>query len=164
MIGQCHAKGKGERTQAGKSVDTVNVHGAGTADTLSATAAESEGGVELVLDSDQGVEHHGAGLVKVEGVALHARLVAGSIGVPSVDVESLDLAVGVLCGLVDGRSLVGRENGSRGADGLSTALDGSLARLDGGGHGAAEHHAGRNARGSHSERHGCGGLCAWSGD
>jgi hypothetical protein len=91
-----------EHTQAGKSVDTVNVHCAGTADTLSAGSAESKSRVQLVLDSDQSVQHHGAGLVEVEGVALHLGLVAGLVGVPSVDVEGLDLAVGVLEGLLDG--------------------------------------------------------------
>ena len=159
MIGQCHAKGKGERTQAGKSVDTVNVHGAGTADTLSAGSAESKSGVQLVLDSDQSIQHHGTGLVEVESVALHARLVAGGIGVPSVDVEGLDLAVLVLCGLSDGRCLLGREDGAGGTDGLGAAGERSLARLDGRGHGAAEHHAGRNARCGHSERHDGGGVC-----
>jgi hypothetical protein len=91
-----------EHTQAGKSVDTVNVHGAGTADTLSAGSAESKSRVQLILDSDQSIQHHRTGLVEVEGVALHAGLVAGSIGVPSVDVEGLDLAVLVLERLLDG--------------------------------------------------------------
>lgn len=147
-------RGRSKRTQAGKGVDTVNVHGAGTADALSARASEGQSGVELVLDADQGVEHHGTRLVQVERVALHARLVAGGVGVPSVDVERLDLAVGVLCGLLDRRRLVGRKRRSGGAEGLGAAGDGALAGLDGRGHGPAEH-ARRNARRCQSERHGC---------
>lgn len=38
--------------QASKSVDTVNVHGTGTTDTLSARSSESKSGVELILDLD----------------------------------------------------------------------------------------------------------------
>jgi hypothetical protein len=96
-----------KHTQAGESVDTVNVHGAGTADALSAGSAEGKSRVQLILDSDQSIQHHGTGLVEVEGVALHLGLVAGGVGVPSVDVEGLDLAVLVLCGLLDGRCGLG---------------------------------------------------------
>lgn len=78
-------------TQAGQGVDAVNVHRARSADTLSATSAECEGRVDLVLDANEGIEHHGAGLVQVQGVGLHPWLLRRLIGVPSVDVESLDL-------------------------------------------------------------------------
>jgi len=78
-------------TQAGQGVDAVNVHRAGSADTLSATSAECEGRVDLVLDADEGIEHHGSGLVQVQGVGLHPWLLGRLIWVPSVDVESLDL-------------------------------------------------------------------------
>ncbi len=42
-------------TQAGQGVGSVDVHGAGTADTFSAAATEREGRVDLVLDADQRV-------------------------------------------------------------------------------------------------------------
>jgi len=44
----------------GKSVGALNVHGAGSADTLAAGATEGEGGINLVLNLDQGIEHHGS--------------------------------------------------------------------------------------------------------
>ena len=77
--------------KAGKGVDAINVHGARTADTLTARSSEGERGVDLVLDLDQGVEDHWSGLVEVEGVVLQARLLRGSVGVPSVDLEGLQL-------------------------------------------------------------------------
>ncbi len=83
----------GSRTQAGKGVGAVNVHGTAAADALSAAAAEGQGGVELVLDADQGVEDHGARLVEVEGVALHAGLLGGCVGVPAVDLEGLEVGL-----------------------------------------------------------------------
>jgi hypothetical protein len=50
----------------GEGVGTANVHGAGTANTLAAGATEGEGGVDLVLDLDQGIEDHGAAVVHVD--------------------------------------------------------------------------------------------------
>jgi len=49
----------------GEGVGTANVHGAGTANTLTAGATEGEGGVDLVLDLDEGIEDHGAAVVHV---------------------------------------------------------------------------------------------------
>lgn len=69
----------------------VNVHGAAAANTLTATPAERQGRIELVLDADKGIQHHGASLVEVDGVALHARLLGGRVGVPAVDLERLHL-------------------------------------------------------------------------
>lgn len=46
-----------DAAEAGEGVDAVDVHGTRAADALSARAAEGEGGVDLVLDADQGVEH-----------------------------------------------------------------------------------------------------------
>ena len=79
----------GQHTQAGQGVDTVNVHRTATADTLSATSPESQSGVHLVLDADQRIQHHRAGLVQVQRVSLHLRLLGGLIGVPAVDMEGL---------------------------------------------------------------------------
>lgn len=76
-------------TQAGQRVHAVDVHSAAAANTLSATPAESQGWVQLVLDPYQGVEHHGPGLVQVESVGLHARLLGGRVWVPPVDLEGL---------------------------------------------------------------------------
>jgi hypothetical protein len=89
-----------DAAQAGQCIDSVNVHGAAATDALSAAPSEGQSRVDLVLDSDQGVQHHRSGLVEVERVALHARLRRGLIGVPSVDLEGLDL-----CILLDRRGL-----------------------------------------------------------
>ena len=44
---------------------------------------ESEAGVHLILDLDEGVEHHGATVVEVHLVLLHPRLVSRLFWVPS---------------------------------------------------------------------------------
>jgi len=80
-------------TQAGKSVDTVDVHGARTANTFTARSPESQGRVEFVLYPDESVEHHGSGLVQVEVVGGHLGLLTGLVRVPTVDLESLHLGV-----------------------------------------------------------------------
>lgn len=64
----------GNTAQAGQGVDTVDVHGARTADTLTTTPPEGKGRVHLVLDTDERIQHHGSGLVQVEGVCLHLGL------------------------------------------------------------------------------------------
>lgn len=101
-------------TQAGEGVDTVNVHGTRTADSLTAGSAEGQSRVNLVLYPDKSVQHHGAGLVEVELVALHVGLLARLVRVPAVDLEGLH--VGVLGGnrvdilsRLDGR--IGASNG-----------------------------------------------------
>lgn len=50
----------------GKSVGALNVHGAGPANSLAAGATESKGGVNLVLDLDQSIEHHGSTRVHID--------------------------------------------------------------------------------------------------
>lgn len=91
-----------DSAQASKSVLSVDVHGAATADTLTATSSKCQGRVELVLDSDKGIENHRSSLVEVQRVGLKTGLLAGSIGVPSVDLEGLHLGLGLLGRLTDG--------------------------------------------------------------
>lgn len=76
-------------TQASQGVLAVDVHGTTATDTLTATSSESQGRVDLVLDTDESIQDHGSSLVQVDGVGLHARLFARGIGVPSVDLEGL---------------------------------------------------------------------------
>lgn len=76
-------------TQASQSVHTVNVHRATSANTLTAAAAERQRGIDLILDADERIQHHRPRLVQIQSVCLHARLLLGTIGIPSVDVESL---------------------------------------------------------------------------
>lgn len=141
-------------TQASQGVGAVDVHGTRAADTLSAAAAEGEGRVDLVLDADEGVENHGAGLVKIEGVGLHLGLLGGLVGVPAVDLEGLEV------GLLGSRVVL-----LGGVGELGHAAEG---RRGGGGHakrrprggGAQESRSGR-AESGHCRRRrlrgGCGG-------
>lgn len=46
-----------DSAKAGKGVLTVNVHGARSADTLTARTTESEGGVDLILNFDESIEN-----------------------------------------------------------------------------------------------------------
>jgi len=91
----------GNSAQTSKSVLSVDVHGATTTDTLTATSSEGQSRVELVLDSDEGIENHRSSLVKVQSVGLKTRLLAGGIGVPSVDLERLEVGIRVLGRLAD---------------------------------------------------------------
>ena len=50
----------GDLRQAGQTVLAIDVHGARTADTLTASSSEGEGVIDLVLDLEQGVEDHRA--------------------------------------------------------------------------------------------------------
>lgn len=102
----------GVHTQASKSVLSVDVHGAATADTLTATSSEGQSRVDLVLDSNKGIENHRSGLVEVQSVGLETGLLAGSIRVPSVDLEGLHLGVRLLGRLAD-RGHRSSEDGSR---------------------------------------------------
>lgn len=93
-------------TQACQSVHAVDVHRTATADTLSATPAEGQGRVQLVLDPHQRVEDHGPGLVEVESVSLHPGLLGRLVRVPSVDLEGfharcLGSGAGAGIGLLD---------------------------------------------------------------
>lgn len=114
-------------TQAGQSVDTVDVHGARTADTLTAGSPEGQGRVEFVLNTDERIEHHGSGLVEVEIVGLHLGLLARLIRVPAVDLEGLHL------GLLGGSRLNGRIGASEGrAEGRARCCEQSRSGAEGG--------------------------------
>jgi hypothetical protein len=117
---------RGNAAQAGQGVDTVDVHGAATADTLTTTPPEGKGGVNLVLDADERIQHHRAGLVQVERVRLHLGLRGRLVRVPSVDVEGLCLRILLGLGLVLGRCLALRRNLAGGfwVDGLGDLRDG----------------------------------------
>lgn len=67
--------------ETGERVDTVNVHGAATADTLTAGATEGQRRVDLVLDLKKGVQNHGARLVQIDIVGLHLGLLTRVLGV-----------------------------------------------------------------------------------
>lgn len=54
--------------EAGEGVGAVDVHGAGTADSLAAGAAEGEGWVLLVFDFDECVEDHWAAFFEIDWI------------------------------------------------------------------------------------------------
>jgi len=130
-------------TQAGKGVGAVDVHGTAAANALTATTAEGQGRVQLVLDAQQGVQNHGAGLVKVKGVALHARLLGRLVRVPAVDLEGLEPGLlarrsGLLGGVgdlghaADSGSGAGGDGGAQGRPRRSSAQQEGRRRADGG--------------------------------
>lgn len=94
-------------TQASKSVDSVNIHGARSANAFSAGSAESKSWVDLVLNANERIQHHRSGLVEIQGICLHLWLLRWSVWVPSVDVEGLGLCVFAWCWLGDGAGLGG---------------------------------------------------------
>lgn len=77
----------GDSAQACQGVLAVDVHGTASTNALSAAPPEGQRRILLVLDLDQGVQDHGAGLVEVDGVGLQPRLLGRGIRVPSVDLE-----------------------------------------------------------------------------
>jgi len=64
----------GDAAQASKSIDTINVHGTASTDTLSATSSKGQGGINLILDSYQSIQHHRTRLVQIQRICLHVRL------------------------------------------------------------------------------------------
>lgn len=82
-----------QHTQAGQSVDSINVHRAASADTLAAAPPEGQGGIDLVLYADQRIQHHRARLLQIQLVRLHLGLLGRLVGVPAVDMEGLHLRV-----------------------------------------------------------------------
>ena len=79
-----------DTAEAGKSVTAVDVHGARTADTLTARTTESDGRVVLGLDVDQSIKNHGADLGGVDVEALETGLSIG-LRIESVDLENLSV-------------------------------------------------------------------------
>lgn len=104
------AGGRIDLGEAGKAVAAVDGHGTGAADALAAGAAEGEGGVDLVLDLDEGVEDHGAALVEVDLVVLELGL-GWVVWVPAVDGEGLGFGGGGGAGLGFGGEGAGEGGG-----------------------------------------------------
>jgi len=91
-----------DSAQTSKCVNAINIHRATPADPFSATPSECQGRVDLVLDSNQGIQHHWSRLVQIQCVTLHAGFGRWLIWVPAIDVECLDLGVGLVCGILRG--------------------------------------------------------------
>lgn len=123
-----------DAAETGEGVLAINVHGTRPTDTLSARAPESESGVYLVLDLDEGIEHlratrvsegkaracmgtcHGSGLVEVDGVGLEGRFLFWLVWVLAQDESvhvgqegetdpAVDLELLHQCGFLDGHCM-----------------------------------------------------------
>ena len=88
-------------TKTCQCVDSVNVHGAASANTLTTTPPKGQSRVHLVLNPDECIQHHGSGLVQVQSVRLHLGLGCGLVRIPAVDVESLHFGIFGGRGLLD---------------------------------------------------------------
>jgi len=84
--------------EASQGVDTANVHGARATNAFAARPPEGQGWIHLIFDLDESVQDHGAALVQVHVVLLHAWLVARLLWVPSVN-GKLFVPLRLLCGL-----------------------------------------------------------------
>ena len=73
---------------AGERVRAVDIHGARAADPFAARAAECHGGIDLVFDLDERVEHHGPAGVEVHLIGVGARILV-VVGIPAIDLEAL---------------------------------------------------------------------------
>lgn len=72
---------------AGQRIRAIDIHGAGAADPFTATPAEGERGIDLVLDIDDGIEHHRPAFGQVNREFIKAG-VAPAFWVPAVDFKS----------------------------------------------------------------------------
>jgi hypothetical protein len=91
--------------QTGEGVASLDVHGAGSADSLPATPAKGEARVLLVLDLDEGVQNHRTAIVQVDRIRAEVGLLVVLFRVPSIDLKVLDALFGRR--LVDGALEIG---------------------------------------------------------
>ena len=68
----------------GKSVGTLNVHGAGSADTLAAGATEGERRIDVILDPDQRVENHRPAIAGVDIIGVDMRVLS-VVRIPAIN-------------------------------------------------------------------------------
>ena len=100
--------GPGKHTQTSQRVDTIDVHRTASADALSATPSEGKGRINLILNPNQGIQHHRSCLIQIQRIALHAWLRGWLIGIPAVDMERLDFCLRTWNRLFDSACLGGR--------------------------------------------------------
>jgi len=53
----------GNTAQTSQCVATINIHCTASTNSLSATPSERKSRIDLILDSNQRIQHHGSGLV-----------------------------------------------------------------------------------------------------
>jgi hypothetical protein len=59
---------------AGQGIEPVDIHRARAANALAAGAAQSQGGVDLVLDPEQAIQNHRATIVQIDEIGIDARI------------------------------------------------------------------------------------------
>lgn len=84
---------RGKHTETGKCINTINIHRTTPTNPLPTTPSKREGGVNLILNPNQRIQHHRARLIQIQSIRLHTRFGRGLVRVPAVDVERLDLGV-----------------------------------------------------------------------
>jgi hypothetical protein len=70
-------------------VGASDIHRARAADALAARAAKRQGGVDLVLDPQQPIEHHRSAIVAIDEIGIEARVLA-AIRVVAIDAVFLE--------------------------------------------------------------------------
>jgi len=71
-------------------------HRAGTANPLAARATERQRRIDCVLDPDKGIEAHRTAIVKIDAVAIDARIFIG-VGIEAINPETLDPSSRLRC-------------------------------------------------------------------
>jgi len=80
--------------ETGEGVASLDVHGAGSADSFSAAPTKGETRILLVLDFNEGVEDHRTAIVEVDRIRAEVWLLVVLFRVPSIDLEVLDSLYG----------------------------------------------------------------------
>ena len=78
-------------------MSSINVHGAGATDAFSARSSEGEGGVNFVLDLDQGVQEHWPTVLPIDVVGDVFGPIMRIIRVGPVDLKSLHFLFLFVC-------------------------------------------------------------------
>lgn len=79
--------------KTGQGVGPVNVHGAGSTDSLAARSAKCQGRILFIFDLDESIQDHGSAVIKVDGVGAQIWLLA-LFRVPAIDFEVFYLFIG----------------------------------------------------------------------
>lgn len=87
-----------DAAQTRQGVLTPNVHGTRAANSLSARSSQGQGGILLILDLQERIQHHWATLVQINLIVLQHRLLLRLVGVPTVNTELLHTLGRAGCG------------------------------------------------------------------
>jgi hypothetical protein len=79
--------------ETGQGVGTVDVHGAGSTDSLAARSAKCQGRILFIFDLDESIQDHGSTFIEVDGVGAQVGLLA-LFRIPTIDFEVFDIFLG----------------------------------------------------------------------